>query len=112
MIDRIGKPVRPDAGEEEILSFSSGAYIRFSHMQDCCEHNYPDFSSLDDTGFWEQDFDELTLEAWAGGVRINGYALACYSCQSGYYSVDLDICLYDKNRNEVTSLTIECEERT
>lgn len=106
----IGKPIRPQAGEEEFLTFSSGASIQFKHYQECCEYNYPDFKSLDDTGFWEQDFDELTFETFEGGVRINGYTLNCYSEQNGYYSDELDFYVKDKDGNIINHLIISCEE--
>lgn len=35
---------------EKFIQFSNGKKITFNHMPNCCEHNYADFSQIDDWG--------------------------------------------------------------
>ena len=92
-LDHLIKPVKYD---DETLSFDDGSFIAFDHYLDCCEHNYADFTSLDNTGFIESNFDRIELEEFDGGFRINGFAVNCYSDQNGYYSNSLDIYYFSK----------------
>lgn len=73
---------------DEILELTDGRTIVANHDSDCCEYNYADWSSLDDTGFYQENFfnKKIIIDEWEGGFRINGYAVNCYSQQNGYYS--------------------------
>lgn len=103
------KPIRPiNPLIEECLYFDDGSFLKYTHCQNCCETNYADWSSLDDTGFYEQDFDQIILTAWDGGFSINGYAVNCYSSQNGYYSTDLSIDYYSKLGEQIETIEINC----
>lgn len=90
--------IRATGYNDEHLYFSDGSYLSFGHRQSCCEVNYADFSSLDNTGFFEGEFNAIELQVgdW-GGFRINGFAVNCYSKQNGCYSSRLDIYYHDKD---------------
>ena len=102
---------------DEAIIFDNGNRITYDHEQDCCESNWADFSSLEDTLAMEAEFDEnLVFEIVEGsgdcdkgaGIRFgnpgNMFFVPCYSEQNGYYTTDIQI-YYTK---EVLSLT--CEE--
>lgn len=84
---------------DEKISFDNGCFLTYDHNQDCCEHNYADFSQLQDTGIEDEEFEfnEKMFEFEDGeGFRLvansgNKYFIPCYSYQNGYYSSDLDI---------------------
>jgi hypothetical protein len=105
------KAIKPKDSQDYDLVFTNGWTISTSHCQDCCEHNYADWSSLDDTGFYDEEFleDNFWVDKWEGGFRINRYAVNCYSDQSGYYSTDLDISLIDKDGKRLWYKSIDCE---
>lgn len=67
------------------------------HDQDWCEHVYADWSSLEDTDFYDRKFSEIVIEGVENaGFRINGYFIACYNEQNGYYSDDLELIIENK----------------
>lgn len=105
------KAIKPRDNDDEDLVFTNGWRIRTSHSPDCCEHNYADWSSLDDTGFFEEEFyeNDFKLEKWDGGFRINGYTVNCYSEQSGYYSTELEVDLMDDEGTALWFEKIACE---
>lgn len=84
--------------DEEIL-FDNGCKLTYYHDQDCCEHNYADFTQLEDTGIENEEFEfsEKMFEFEDGeGFRLvaksgNKYFIPCYSRQNGWYSCGLDI---------------------
>lgn len=74
------------------VEFENGFRIEDYHEQDCCEHVYADWSSLDNTGFDNLEISELVIEGVeCVGFRINGYTVHCYNSQNGYYSSDLEL---------------------
>lgn len=78
--------------EEEGLRLSNGIVIKDYHDQDWCEQVYADWSSLDDTSFYDTIFTEVEIELIEGiGFRINKYLVNCYNSQNGYYSSALDL---------------------
>lgn len=101
--------IRPKERDAEQMFFSDGTCIEVVHHHDCCEHNYADWTSLDDTGFWNTYFRSLTLENWEGGFRINGYAVNCYSEQNGYYTNEIQV-YYRFGEGYIIGIEgIECE---
>jgi len=94
------------------IVFDNATTITYSHNQDCCEDNFADFSQLDNTGFDEFNFpDKLTIEIVDEfGFRVNGFFIPCYSDQNGYYSSDIDICVYYPDGSNV-DFNFNCEER-
>ena len=86
--------IKPLKYDDETLSFDDGSFVAFNQHVNTYSWNYPDFTSLDDTGFFESEFDHIHLEEYSGGFRINGFAVNCYSDQNGYYSNDVDIFYY------------------
>ncbi len=103
------RAIKPNI-DDKTLYFDDGSKIETYHEQDCCEWNYADWSSLDDTGFYEQDFDKIELTSWEYGFSINGYSVNCYSDQNGYYSNDIEATYYDCNQNKVKHICTICEE--
>lgn len=101
--------IRPTDLDSTDLYFDDGSSVRTDHYQNCCEHNYADWTSLDDTGFWETDFKEIEIDSWSGGFRINGYSVNCYSEQNGYYSYDLEVYYVSNDNTVLQSLTSDCE---
>lgn len=105
---------------DEAIEFDNGNRITYDHEQDCCEQNWADFKSLEDTLAMDTEFDEnLVFEKVKGsyaynegsGFRFgnpnNMFFVPCYSEQNGYYTTDIQI--YYTSIKEVLSL--ECEER-
>lgn len=98
--------------EENRIEFSDGTIIDCDHEQDCCEHNYADFSQLDDLAR-SHDFktSNLRFEAVNGsGFRFGDspftmFFVPCYSEQNGYYSSDIDVYL-----NNALQCSFYCEE--
>ena len=80
---------------EDRVTLSNGCYIEAMHDQDCCEHNYADFKSLLDTSIMGVEHRIICFDHWEGGIRINGYAVNCYSEQNGYYSTEISFLLHD-----------------
>lgn len=99
------KPLKYD----EIMRFTDGSYVEASHSPDWCEHNYADWSSLDDTDFYDRDFDDIIIGKYDYGFHINGYPINCYSEQNGYYSNDLDVELFDTQGKKIEYLNIICD---
>ena len=78
-----------------------------SHSSDCWEHVYPDWSSLNDTDFFDKEFDNIIIEGVTNsGIRINGYFIACYNDQSGCYSDNLQLRIYNKKLSTCESIEI------
>lgn len=76
----------------EVLVGTGGLELEGIHYQDCCEDVYVDWSSLDDTDFFDRDFYRVEIEfVDEVGFRINGYLVNCYNEQNGYYSSDLTL---------------------
>jgi len=88
---------------DRFIELSDGTTIEFSHDQECYEDVYADLSSLNDTGFHEDTTitkDNLKIEFVDGyGIRLNGYGIACYDIQNGYYNSDITIIV--KNKGEI-----------
>ena len=52
---------------DEAIVFSNGNKITYDHVQECCEYNFADFNSLEDTLAMETEFDEnLVFEVVKG----------------------------------------------
>ena len=109
---------------EDTLHFSDGSYIWTTHAQECCEHNYADFSILETMpDVLNAEFDCVILkepeDRQAGGfiMRLeNGETfghknvfIPCYSSQNGYYSATLEVYLHDSCGNCKQSLFISAE---
>lgn len=84
---------------DDMLYLPNGYKIISYHSQSCCEQVYADFSVLDDTAFYKDNFDKVVLEGCDGGFRVNGYFVPCYDIQNGYYSNNLKILLLDGEDN-------------
>ena len=57
---------------DEAIVFSNGNKITYDHVQDCCEYNFADFNSLEDTLAMETEFDEnLVFEVVKGSDDYN-----------------------------------------
>lgn len=100
---------------EEIL-FDNDCYLTYYHDQQCCEHNYADFTQLEDTGIENEEFEfsenMFEFENYEGFRLVaksgNKYFVPCYSHQNGYYSTDLDIVF--KNGIKEYTVNICCKE--
>lgn len=93
-----------------VLYLSNGCYIEATHSyQDCCENNYADFDSIKDTPLMGTLFDSVVFDAWEGGIRINGYAVNCYSEQNGYYSTEITFLLREEYGQYLLTFEGECE---
>lgn len=80
------------------IEFDDGSTITYDHRQDCCEHNYADFSQLEDLALnYNFTRDQLVFESIRGvGFRFGDNPLAmffvpCYSSQNGYYTSSIEI---------------------
>ena len=83
---------------DDAIYFSNKGKLMHSYTQDCCEYNYADFESLNDTTIFDEYFDKLVFEVIEGiGFRLNGYLVNCYSIQNGYYSSWVDISYKEKD---------------
>ena len=94
---------------EDRVILSNGCYIEATHDQDCCEHNYADFKSLLDTPIMGVTHNTISFDDWEGGIRINGYAVNCYSNQNGYYSTEITFVLRNGWGTEILSHKGRCE---
>ena len=104
---------------DEAIVFSNGNKITYDHDQECCEQNFADFKSLEDTLAMVAEFDDnLVFEVVKGsdynkgsGFRFgnpnNMFFVPFYSEQNGCYTTDIKI--YYTNTKEV--LNLMCEER-
>lgn len=110
--------------DDEMIYFSDGSTISYSHDQDCCECNYADFSVLENyKDLLDKEWDEFTVGPIDGmgimltlignnefGIPITpGILIPCYSEQNGYYSANLDIAV-NRPDGRGYNLTLECEE--
>ncbi len=98
---------------EDWIEFDNGDTITFDHDQNCCEHNFADFSQLEDIAT-EVEFDSgLIFEAVENsGFRFGSkntpmFFIPCYSSQNGYYTTEIDIYY---NNKIVLSFNAELEE--
>lgn len=91
------------------ITLSNGYYIEATHEQDCCENNYADFKSLSDTSITDSPLYSISFSKWEGGIRINNYAVNCYSLQNGYYSTEITFTLRDKKGKEIISYAGNCK---
>lgn len=99
------KPLKYDT----TIRFTDGSYIETDYSQDWCEYNYADWSSLDDTDFYDRDFNDIIIEEYNYGFKINEYPVNCYSEQNGYYSSMLDVELFNHDKETIETLFISCE---
>ena len=91
-----GKDIKIKTVEEELLVFDDETTIRTSHLRDCCEYNYADFTALENTPAMDATFRHpLVFEKCEHGFRFgnkgNMFFVPCYSVQSGYYSFKVDV---------------------
>ena len=103
---------------EEQITFDNGCYLTYEHEQNCCEHNYADFSQLEDTGIENEEFtfSENIFELCEHGFRLvansgNKYFIPCFSYQNGYYSTNLDIIFNCKNSKYIIYIACEWVEK-
>lgn len=95
--------------KDGMLYLSNGCYIEATHDQDCCEHNYADFDSIKDTPLMGTLFESVVFDSWEGGIRINGYAVNCYSEQNGYYSTEITFLLREEYGRYLLTFEGDCE---
>ena len=110
--------------DDEMIYFSDGSTISYSHNQNCCECNYADFSVLENyKDLLDKEWNEFTVGPIDGmgimltlignnefGIPITpGILIPCYSEQNGYYSTNLDIAV-NRPDGRGYNLTLECEE--
>ncbi|MGL4951018.1 MAG: hypothetical protein ACRC4M_04285 [Mycoplasma sp.] len=83
-------------------SVDIGDYEIFDeHFQQCCEDVYADWGCLKGTTFCDEDFNYIEIENVEDtGFKINGYFVACYNEQNGYYSDELEIVVERKSTKE------------
>lgn len=98
------------------LLFDNGYILETYHRQDCCEHNYPDFSNIaDEVGNYGFDETRLCLErvkdcGFRFGDNKRMFFVPCYSEQNGYYSSDITVRFFNKeNKNADDHLQLEAE---
>ena len=103
------EPFRIIGIAEDRITLSNGCYIEATHEQDCCEHNYADFKCLLDTSIMGVEHNTICFDDWVGGIRINGYAVNCYSDQNGYYSTEITFVLRDSWDREILAHEGRCE---
>jgi hypothetical protein len=94
---------------DDRITLSNGCYIEATHDQDCCENNYADFKGLLDTSIMGVEHNTICFDDWEGGIRINGYAVNCYSVQNGYYSTEITFVLLDRWNRQIFSYEGDCE---
>lgn len=102
--------------DDDHVTFTDGSYITYVHLQDCCEHNWADFSVLDVFYNGEEFYDYYITPVDGAGFNLHlvldlygrhhTIFVPCYSVQNGYYSDNLDIIIHDKSHYRV-SLTAE-----
>lgn len=110
--------------DDEMVYFSDGSTISYSHDQECCECNYADFSVLENyKNLLDKEWDDFTVGPIDGtgimltlighnefGIPITpGILIPCYSEQNGYYSANLDISV-NRPDGRGYNVTLECEE--
>lgn len=106
--------------DDKKIYFNDGSYLYYHHRQDCCEHNYADFSVLefayDGEEFKSVDISPvedagflLKLDRRHGNQFISGFGpewntgriekifIPCYSEQNGYYTTEIVIAVKDKD---------------
>ena len=94
---------------DDRITLSNECYIKATHEQDCCEHNYADFKGLLDTSIMGVEHRIICFDHWEGGIRINGYAVNCYSDQNGYYSTEITFVLRDSWDREIIAYEGRCD---
>lgn len=103
---------------DDILRFDDKSELYSEHYQDCCEHHYLDFSTLNLSDFDGLEFDLSSpsfFERVEGyGIRlipVNGHPVSVpgYGYNNGYYSDELMLVL--KRPGGATRFEItECQE--
>lgn len=97
---------------EDTITFSDGSCITYDHEQDCCEHNYALFESLDDLARSTKFTTPLTFENHGSGFLFGNpgkmFFVPCYSDQNGYYTSEVDIYYNGKKVLEVDA-ELECD---
>lgn len=96
---------------DECIMFDNFKMIEYDHNQECCENNYADFESLEESAFKEDfeeplSFEEVPHSGFRFGNPGKMYFVPCYSEQNGYYSTYIDI-YYDGMQ---VIHNMECEE--
>lgn len=80
---------------EHMILFDEASVIYYTHDQECCEHNYADFESIEPLAY-RHNFKFIKFEYAVGGFRFgdNNYMvyIPCYSEQNGYYTTEISIC--------------------
>lgn len=104
--------------------FDNGYILDYFHDQDCCEQVYADFDVLEtynvstktgkNINIKEIDFEE-DLNKLIKGIEGQGFNMIskigeqffvpCYNDQNGYYSNDLELILYKKDKKETLDIT-------
>lgn len=95
----------------EGLRFNNGFSLKDYHYQDCCEQVYADWESLKDQSLiFKVKFDNSIIEKCKvvpdSGINIYStcgkrFFIPCYNIQNGWYSNDLSIKLYNKDKKIV-----------
>ena len=92
------------------ILFDNGDKIEHYHIADCCEYVYADWKSIDHS-FFNSEFDEIKIEPCKRyGFTVNGYFVACYNQQNGYYSDNLSIIKTSKVLNKKRKLVEKIEQ--
>lgn len=92
---------------DDHIKFDNGVKITFEHDQDCCEHVYCYFKTLNDTDIKDIEFNEILIEPVENsGFRLNNYFIPCYNSQNGYYSDDLEL-IIDYGNNKKLSYDLQ-----
>ena len=97
--------------DEFSIRFDNGNFITYFHERDCCEHNYADFSQLEELAYdmeFEENliFEKVSYNGFRFGNEGKMFFVPCYSDQNGYYSDDIYIFYNGKK-----VFNLECEER-
>ncbi len=101
--------IRLSYATDEKIFFSDESFIDFNHDADCCENNYADFTSVNDSILLGVPLERLDLEASEYGFLLNGYLVNCYSEQNGYYSDEVSIYYKNKYGGIILALDTTCE---
>jgi len=105
--------------ENDELVFNDGTRLLSNHDQDCCEHHYLDFASLDISDFDGLEFDLTNddffekIEDYGIALKpINGFPVRIpgYGSNNGYYSSNLDLILTNGADFKKTFDISECQE--
>lgn len=87
---------------ENGITFDNGSTLTHYHSQDCCENVYADWESLKtEAGVMDHNFATMPMIEFVkgSGIRIEGFFVACYNSQNGYYSSELELVFSDLDAN-------------